>query len=325
MTKKSTIYFHSPCFDGIVSAVLAWDFLEARQGWTAPTLHPVNYHLRERWLSSTLERPCAIVDFLYHHQAEFWADHHLTTFLDEDARMDFGRRKSQTLIYDQEAQSCAGLLWRHLEEAFDHRNDRYSEIVKWADKIDSARYESVSEAIFSSTPALRINVGMALGDSDQYCKGLVRVLRDNTLDQAAKLPEVKSRYERVQVLIEAGLNRLKKAARLEHGEIVVFDVDSKGVIISRYSPYYFFPNARYSAGIVRWEGGAKITVMRNPWREFESVFLGRICEKFGGGGHQRVGSVSLRGEEASQASVLLNHILLEIRREEKEIKQLRQA
>jgi hypothetical protein len=39
--------FHSPCFDGIVLAVLAWDFLKARARWVAPDLEAVNYERRE--------------------------------------------------------------------------------------------------------------------------------------------------------------------------------------------------------------------------------------------------------------------------------------
>ncbi len=310
------LYFHSPCFDGIVSAVLAWDFLETRQGWAPVTFHPVNYHLRERWLSSTLEKPCAIVDFLYNPQAVFWADHHLTTFLDEDARRDFERRTSQTLVYDNRADSCAGLLWRHLAGELGYRNSRYEAIVRWAEKTDAARYESVHEAIFSHAPALRINTGLALGDQQGYCEGLVRALRERTLEEVADFPDVQRRFAEVQSLMQVGLDRFSKAARLESDGIVVFDVDTKGAIISRYAPYYFFPDARYSAGIVRRDGGATITAMRNPWREFQSVFLGKICEELGGGGHRRVGSVVLRGHAACEASAILDRLLAEIRRQE---------
>lgn len=321
MREQGHLYFHSPCFDGIVSAVLAWDFLETRQGWTHPTLHSVNYDLRESWLSSTLERPCAIVDFLYHPQAEFWADHHLTTFLDEETRRDFEGRRSPTLVYDDRAGSCAGLLWGHLDRTFGYRNPRYTEMVEWAEEIDSARYESVREAIFSPAPALRVNLGLALGDREGYCEGLVRALRNGTLDQVADLPEVQARFECAQSLIQTGLDRFAKTAQLESDGIVVFDVDGRGAIISRYAPYYFFPDARYSAGIVRREGEATITVMRNPWREFPSVFLGRICEKLGGGGHQRVGAVVLRGEQVSEARSLLDRLLLEIRGEERRVEE----
>ncbi|MBI3014976.1 MAG: hypothetical protein HYY65_07975 [Candidatus Tectomicrobia bacterium] len=313
MPAQGHLYFHSPCFDGIVSAVLAWDFLEAGQGWASITLHRVNYDLRETWLTSSLESPCAVVDFLYHPQAQFWADHHMTAFLNEESRQHFENRRGPALVYDERAGSCSGLLREHLSRAFGHRNPRYDEMVQWAEKIDAARYESVREAILAPAPALRISTGLALGGAEGYCEGLVRSLRNGTLQEVADLPEVQGRFERAQARMQTGLDRFAAAARLESDGIVVFDVDGKGALISRYAPYYFFPEARYSAGIVRWEDGAGITAMRNPWREFESVFLGKICEKLGGGGHQRVGSVVLRGDRAAEAASVLERLLSEIR------------
>lgn len=316
MGLQGHLYFHSPCFDGIVSAVLAWDFLETKQGWIRIELHPVNYGLRSSWLTSSLEEPCAIVDFHFHPQAEFWADHHLTTFINEDVRKDFARRKQPTIVYDDRADSCAGLLWDHLARAFDYRNPRYEEMVRWANKIDAARYESVSEVIFPEAPALRISLGLASGSGDKYCKWLAQELRGKTLDRVASIPQVRAKYEHALSLIQTGLDRFQKAAKLESDGIVVFDVDAREAIVSRYAPYYFFPNARYSAGIIRWGEVAKITAMRNPWREFESVEIGKICEGLGGGGHRRVGSILLRAERTAEAHLLLGRLLSEIRQQE---------
>ncbi len=107
----ATLYFHSPCFDGIVSAVLAWDFAEAVLKWKVGDLQPVNYQRRTSWLSQPLHQPCAVVDFLYHPQATFWADHHSTAFLTAEAEDDFEHRRSPYLIYDDAADACAKLLW----------------------------------------------------------------------------------------------------------------------------------------------------------------------------------------------------------------------
>lgn len=314
MRTPAHLYFHSPCFDGITSAVLAWDFLEINQDWTLEELHCVNYDLRANWLSTELQTPCAAVDFLYHPQAQFWADHHLTTFLTEEAESDYERRKSSWLIYDSRSGSCASLLWSHLLESFNYRNPRYEEMVEWAEKIDSARYTSVNEAIFGDAPALRINSSLALKNGKIYSETLVKALRYETLEQVSQLPEVRMRFEQSRAMIEAGMDRFAKGSKVEDG-IVVFDVDSSGVIVNRYAPYFFFPDARYSAGIVRSARGATITAMRNPWREFPSVFLGRIFEKFGGGGHQRVGALLLTGDRVKEADFILEHILKEIRKE----------
>jgi hypothetical protein len=310
------IYFHSPCFDGIASAVLAWDFLEKRDGWIAPLLRSVNYERRGVWLREALEPPCAVVDFLYHPGAQFWADHHLTTFLDASARADFAARRDERLLYDAAADSCAGLLWRRLHTDFGHRNSRYADLVVWADKIDAARYESVDEAFSASAPALRVALGLAGGEAGDHCAKLVRALRDLPLDEVAGLPDVRERYAKARALFDAGLERFKHAARLEDDGIVVFDVDANDALVSRYAPYHFYPHARYSVGIVRWTGGAKLTAMRNPWREFPSVPLGWIAEGMGGGGHQRVAAVTLQGGQAARAEAVLGEFLRQIRKAE---------
>ncbi|HEV8640704.1 MAG TPA: hypothetical protein VGV13_06375 [Methylomirabilota bacterium] len=312
-----SLYFHSPCFDGIASAVLAWDFLETRGDWTNPILRAVNYDQRGHWLTSPLKAPAAVVDFLYHPNASFWADHHLTTFLDAAAQAHFSGRREPWLLYDAEADSCAGLLWRRFLADFGHRNALYADLVAWADKLDAARYESVDEAITGTTPALRLALGLAAGDPGDYCETLVRALRDLHLEEVANLPTARERYAKARALFDAGLDRFKRAAHLEGDDIVVFDVDATDVLVSRYAPYYFYPHARYSIGITRLADSAKVTAMRNPWYEFPSVPLGRIAEGLGGGGHQRVAAVLLQGEQAAHAGAVLCDFLAEIRKHER--------
>ena len=316
MSEPAHLYFHSPCFDGISSCVLAWDFLEASRGWRIGELHSVNYDVRENWLSTALCGPAAVVDFLYHPQAEFWADHHLTTFLTDEAKDDFERRRNGLLTYDRQSSSCALLLWNHFLERFGYQNLRYKAMVDWADKIDSARYDSVDDAILGDAPALQIRSSLASKDGKKFSEELVRALRRDELDEVAQSPDVVRRASETEAMIQAGLDRFEASSTLEADEIVTFDVDSSDVMVSRYAPYHFYHDARYSVGVVRSTDGAAVTAMRNPWRDFPSLSLGKILEKFGGGGHQRVASVFLSGERASEAGSIRDQVLEEIRRED---------
>jgi hypothetical protein len=316
MEKGAHLYFHSPCFDGIVSCVLTWDFLEVSQAWLVEEFHSVNYDSKASWLSTRLNAKSAVVDFLYHPDAKFWADHHSTTFLTEEAKRDFEKNESPWLIYDKRSSSCAMLLWKHLANAFGHKNLRYQNLVEWADRIDSARYASVEEAIFGAQPALRINLSLAGKDGEAYYTTLVRLLKSETLTDVATLPEVQARSQHAERLIRDGMDRFVEGSRLEPDGIAVFNVDSTDVIVSRYAPYYIFPEARYSVGVVTSPNGASIRAMRNPWREFPSVPLGEIFRRFGGGGHQRVGAVVIPSERATEANSILNKIVSEIRKEE---------
>ena len=310
-TKALRLYFHSPCFDGIASAVLCWDFFEQRGEADVVQLHPVSYEQRERWLSTTLPSGSAVVDFLFHPDAMFWVDHHQTTFLTSESRQTFESHQSRTWVYDDRASSCAVLLQKYLRRAHRYRNPRYDRLVDWANRIDSAAYRDVRQAVLAPTPALQISLSLADADAG-YCERLVRQLKVHSLSTVAKSPNVQKRVRQAKASVWQGLRLFGKTARLEDG-IVVFDVDARKTVISRYAPYYFFPKARYSVGVMRSADGAKITAMRNPWRRFESVPIGPIFARYGGGGHQRVGSVLLKDDANGDAQKILTELVEEIR------------
>ena len=315
MVRGAHLYFHSPCFDGIASAVLTLEFLEGTQNWTFDELHPVDYDSRTGWLSRNLSKPFALVDFLYHPEADFWADHHQTTFVDPSLKHKF-EEKNPYHIYSAKSGSCAKLLWRMLALRFNYCNKRFAELVRWADKIDAARYASVEEAINGTHPALNINRTLMVNKDRDYPVWLVRQLRTRSLEEIGSLPAVLKESNEATRLIKAGLDRVSQALRLEESSIAVFDVDSSDVLINRYSPYQIFPDARYSLGVIRTNDGIKITAMRNPWRQFPSVYLGKIFEKFGGGGHRRVGSLMLRDSDIYEVQLFVKRLLREILKED---------
>jgi len=297
------LYFHSPCFDGLVSAVLLHDYLGTR-GYERIELHPVNYHLSDSWASTRLEAPSAVVDFLYHPDAEIWFDHHATTFLSVALEEDYHRRQSPLVVFDRQSPSCAMLIWRaRLPLAGDHEAK-----VMAADLIDSARYESPQQAVFGDAPAFRINASMAVGETDDYTRFLVRQLLTTSLEATAALPEVEERYRRYRDLRDLGMKGFIPSPNLETRDgylltddgILLFAVDGSEGMISRYAPFTVSPDARYSLGVVTNGDRAKITAMRNPWIEFASVPLGEIFRRFGGGGHQRVASTRLHGKDRSE-------------------------
>jgi hypothetical protein len=257
------------------------------------------------------------LDFLYHPSAGFWADHHSTTFANATVEASYEKRllrqmPSTTLLYDPHCDSTAALLWKTFQAFFSDRNE-LREMVLWADKIDSARYGSVNEAMFGEHPALRINLSLIRGDA-AYSEFLAMQLHKHDLKYVSELPEVTTRFEDVNKALLRGLDQLRDRIFLLEDGVVAFDVDrTDDAIVSRYAPYYFFPDARYTIGLSRYRDTVRITAMRNPWRDFESIPLGEIFKRHGGGGHQRVASVFLSGERAQSAESIADAILREMR------------
>jgi hypothetical protein len=305
------IYYHSPCFDGAVSAALASQYIEDVKSSRIAGLGGVNYDRKAEWLAWRPPKPFAVVDFLYHPAADLWADHHPTTFLTDEMRIKFEAQTSPNLIYDRTATSCSILLWNKWKDLLKNQN-LFEELVYWADRIDSARYDSVDEAIALPSPALQINLALGISREEEFSKRLVTLFRTHTLHEIAARPEIQQLFVQGYTRQQNGLERLKSTIKINPGGIAVFDVNAAGVLVNRYAPFHFFPDARYSAGIVRGESDAKLTVMRNPWREFPSAPLGRICATFGGGGHQRVGSIFLPVGRRSEASSILTKLVQQI-------------
>jgi len=315
MNHPVDLYFHSPCFDGAVSAVIACAYLESSKQRQVGSLRGVNYHLKNVWLKTdnvddcyaeslpVTNRSFAVVDFLYHPAAILWADHHPTTFLSQEAKDNYQSCQTNSeCLYDSSAPSCAGLMWRKWSPRLRDVPAHFEELVQWADKIDSARYGSIEEAISLPSAALRINLALGTAKEADFSQRLVRLFRAMPLEAVAAQPEVCQEYEKGRILQQQGLERLRNAVHLNDQSIVVFDVDGDGVLVNRYAPFHFFPDARYSAGVVRsrdkcGQSRCKITAMRNPWIEFQSALLGQMCAVLGGGGHRRVGSIILRDQD----------------------------
>jgi len=310
MLDALSLYLHFPCFDGVISAVLASEYLEQKYGWKTANIVPVNYSQREAWTSQPLARPAAVVDFLYHSDADFWADHHQTTFLTPELEAHSRLTGFSDRLYDPEATSCAEVIWRKCSRYL--REPRFREMVDWARRIDGARYDSVEEAVLGDAPALQISFTFMRDSSTEYCSFLVKSLRSKTLREVAASPHVAECYRSVRKSIKSGQQLFRKAARLEKDGIVVFHVENTGdALLSRYAPYLIYPEARYSVGITDTADGAKITAMRNPWLRFKSVPLGQIFSQYGGGGHQRVASVLLKN--AAEAKQTLGSIISDLR------------
>ena len=62
--------------------------------------------------------------------------------------------------------------------------------------------------------------------------------------------------------------------------------------------------------------------MRNPWRGFASIHMGKLFERLGGGGHTRVGSVVLRGENALRADEVLDQLLTVLQEDRRRLRRV---
>ncbi|MEI9969800.1 MAG: DHH family phosphoesterase [Terracidiphilus sp.] len=85
---------------------------------------------------------------------------------------------------------------------------------------------------------------------------------------------------------------------------------------NKFIPYYLYPRATYSIGLSKSSFRTKVSVGSNPWTKAdpgEVVNLAQICERYGGGGHARVGAISFPPDKEVEARAAAKEIVAELR------------
>jgi hypothetical protein len=107
---------------------------------------------------------------------------------------------------------------------------------------------------------------------------------------------------------------LRDRTQFEDGTIYfdITDHDLEGY--NKFIPYYLHPESIYSVGLSKSTFRVKVSVGSNPWAHTEPrVNLAKICERYGGGGHARVGAISFDVTQNEAARKAANEIVEELR------------
>src|SRR5437762_7898268 len=115
-------------------------------------------------------------------------------------------------------------------------------------------------------------------------------------------PEIQSLYKPLYERHVESIELIRGCAR-QDGGVVFFDLagyDVEGY--NKFIPYYLFPDSTYTVSVIASSSRTKISVGSNPWAPEEPKHnLATICERYGGGGHARVGAISLSPGELDRA------------------------
>ncbi len=309
------VFFHDGCFDGVSStAMFARFYRDAIDGTAA--LLPVG-------MAHTVGDPFAgvafdasdhaCVDFRYSSAPamRWWFDHHATAFQPTDLRAVFEERALDTHIFDPHAPSCAGLIARVLAERWGWQPPPHlRELAEWADRVDSLAYPSAAAATSLESPAQRLSVYLSSATSATEPARLATLLVDRSLAELAALPEVAAAADKVAAERAQTLAALRRVA-VRHGDVVQLDLLAEP---GRRAPgllcYLLFPDARYAVSAVVGEQAVRISVGHNPWVGAPpALHLGELCQRFGGGGHQGVGGVTLAPHEVDLGRRVLHQLV----------------
>ena len=253
----------------------------------------------------------------------WWFDHHLSAFMTVKDEETFRRGQldgSQTMrqFFDPAYTSCTSLIAHVAETKFGMDMTPFAELIHWADIVDGAKYESAKASVEMAAPAMKLTMVIESApdeNGESVSKKFIPLLTEMPLQEVLEQPFVQ---ELVGPLLEqhfAMLELIRKRAVCENG-VIRFDItDQPTEGYNKFIPYYLFPEGTYNVGLSKSSFRTKVSVGTNPWTDKASVELANIaaiCERYGGGGHARVGAISFPVDKEDEARAAAREIVAEL-------------
>ncbi|MBN2195936.1 MAG: hypothetical protein JW751_24170 [Polyangiaceae bacterium] len=313
---------HGHCFDGLASAALFTHLLDglvtpARSPAAAFTYRCCGYGVTQaRPEGSLVGDENAVLDYRYTQDPRltWYFDHHRTAFAGRGDRESFATRSAGgQMFHDPDQSSCAKLIAEVGRGHFGVEAPELDELVDWADRVDSARFDSPEQAIARTDPVMRLVTVVEHWGDDAFYARLVPELRRRSLTEVAGLPEISEKYRPLGARHERFVRRVRAAAE-RLGRVVLVDL-THGVTegAEKFVTYALYPDAVYSVVIGLRRSDVNVAVGFNPWSgTARDADISAICARHGGGGHPVVGGISFARAELDRARSVARAIAVEL-------------
>jgi hypothetical protein len=314
------VFFHDKCFDGTASAALFSRFYSERIRDSASfeyfgLLHRAGSLFDESQFTGDEN---AIVDFKYSPSPKitWWFDHHQSAFLTPEDHEHFLHSQSNKKFYDPAFKSCTKFLATVAESRFGFNPAPVAELIEWADIVDGAQYKDAKTAVEMKEPAMKLTMVVESTQDNNFTPSLIPLLARKTLAEIIEDPLVAPLIPPLMERHERSVDIMKQRSECKDGTIFfdVMDYDLEGY--NKFVPYYLHPESTYSVGLSKSSFRTKVSVGSNPWTKMpqkDMVNLAVICERYGGGGHARVGAISFEPNQEDRALHAAHEIVDELR------------
>ena len=312
------VFYHDKCFDGACSASLFSRFhrecVEADADYEYHGLvHRAGALFDESEFTGDEN---AIVDFKYSSSPRitWWFDHHESAFLSPDDAEHFEQDQSNRKFYDPDFKSCTSFIAMIAEQRFGFHRQPVADLVYWADLIDGAMYPDAKTAVEMKAPAMKLTMVIESTQDHEFLPQLIPVLAYKPLGEILEEPFVAPLLPPLLERHQKSIDIMRERTECKDGTIFfdVTDHDLEGY--NKYVPYYLHPESIYSVGLSQSSFRVKVSVGSNPWSPAEpTVNLAKICERWGGGGHARVGAISFAPDQREAAREASLEIVEELR------------
>jgi hypothetical protein len=318
------ILYHNNCFDGACSASLFTRFHRDAIGTATAYSYQGLMH-RAGGLFDDQDftgDENAIVDFKYSASPRltWWFDHHLSAFLTSADQQHFEAGQAdgtQALrhFYDPHYISCTGFIAHIAQTRFNYDTTRFAELIHWANIVDGAKYESARSAVEMEAPAMRLTMVIESASDPTLIPRMIPLLTEMPLQQVLDQPFVAELVEPLLARHRAAIDLIGDRSTLSRGTITFDITDQLTEGYSKFIPYYLHPDATYTVGLSKSSFRTKVSVGTNPWTPIPHenlVNIAAICERYGGGGHARVGAISFPPDREDEARAAAAEVLAEL-------------
>lgn len=314
------VLYHDHCFDGAASAAFFSRFLEDRFHPGAEFFFTGMAHRADQIFDDALfdGDVNAIVDFKYssNPRLTWWFDHHQSAFLTPEDEEHHKRDNSGQKMYDPSFKSCTRYIARIARERYGYEAPDLEELVRWADIVDGAQYASAREAVELKSPATQLVLVIEGVEGSETVQQIIRWMRHRKLAEIIQAPETQQLYQPLYRQHLESMDIIRSESR-DSGDVVYFDLTAHPIEgYNKFIPYYLFPNSLYTVSLLISSFRTKVSVGSNPWagRPLKHN-LATICERYGGGGHPRVGAISFARGAVEKARKTALEIVEELKRE----------
>jgi hypothetical protein len=200
------------------------------------------------------------------------------------------------------------------KEKFGFTAPDLDELVHWANIIDGAQYPDAKTAVELGAPAMKLTLVVEGSKGSETVQKIIRWMQHRRLQEIVAEPEIQALYEPLYKRHLASVDMIRSRAHQDDG-VLFFDLtgyDLEGY--NKFIPYYLFPNCVYTVSVSPSSFRTKISVGSNPWVvETPKHNLATICERYGGGGHARVGAISFEPNALEKARAVAAEIIEELK------------
>jgi hypothetical protein len=166
-----------------------------------------------------------------------------------------------------------------------------------------------------AAPAMKLTMVIE-SSGEGFVPRVIPLLTEMSLQQVLDQPFIQKELGPLMERHLAGIELLRERSTLDRG-VITFDItDRLTEGYNKFIPYYLHPDAVYNVGLSKSSFRTKVAVGTNPWTAVpvsELANVAGICERYGGGGHARVGAVSFPPDREDDARKAAAEIVAELK------------